>query len=765
MVKPAIQTHQPRQGASAAIHRVQNVMAGRELGFSFIPMKAVNGRKKPQLKDWPNLPKEDEATAIKYAQNFDMVALRTGKHSSPNGRYLLVIDQDNGGDLSGLQLPQTVTAITGKGGRHLYFYTDEPLGNSTGKISDHIDTRCVGGCAVYPGSIHPETRKMYKWADGLSIFDIGIAELPKSVIEKLKPKPPKVKAQPIKPTENQPYIDKVLAGCLDELQKAPEGQRNQTLNAMALRLGQFVAGGYLIRLDIEEQLYQTALEIGLDESEIMPTIQSGLTKGMSEPDHPPGKNQTTNGDIINDEPEISDAECSFELHLTEQGNGERFAQQHSHCARYCHTWKKWLYFDGRRWATDCEDKISHLAKKIVRDMYHEAASCDNEQVRKELARHAVLSETRRQRENMLWYAAKEIPICCWAKDFDKNIWLLNCLNGTIDLRTGELKPHNPDDMITKICPMEYNPDAQLDMWDKFLAETTDNDFGFQAFLQQAVGYSLTGDTREEKLFFVHGPAATGKSTFLEAVKAALGDYAQTADFETFLKRNQAGSIRNDIARLSGTRLVASIELEDGKKLAEGLVKQLTGGDTITARFLRQEHFEFLPQFKLWLAANDEPRVNHNDDAIWRRLLEVPFKKQVPEDKRDPDIKATLTDPKKAGPAILAWAVRGCQVWLENGLFIPDAVTQATREYKLSQDPLREFIEDYIAIDARERELVKNVRAVYEKYAAEIGMKYTLNPAVFNKRLEQLGCEKKNMRDESGVSKYWLGLRLKGFADD
>ena len=179
-----------------------------------------------------------------------------------------------------------------------------------------------------------------------------------------------------------------------------------------------------------------------------------------------------------------------------------------------------------------------------------------------------------------------------------------------------------------------------------------------AFYRRAVGYSLTGHTSEEVLFFAHGPTATGKSSKLEAIRGVLGDYAATADFETFLKRHGDAGIRNDVARLAGARLVISVEVDDGKALAEGLLKLLTGGDTVAARFLYRETFEFRPVFKLWLAANDRPRVNADDAAMWRRILQLPFVNVIPEAERDERVKLALRNDPAVQTAILAWAVQG-----------------------------------------------------------------------------------------------------------
>lgn len=452
------------------------------------------------------------------------------------------------------------------------------------------------------------------------------------------------------------------------------------------------------------------------------------------------------------------------FNLTDAGNAERFAAQHGDSMRYCWEWGKWLFYDGKRWSVKFgEEMANRLAVETARTISQDSHTSESIQNKMEWAHQ---SESRARIAAMLDAATSIQPIATHAERFDKDPWLLNCANGTIDLRTGELESHKPEDMITKLSPVKYKPYATFKLWNSFLKTVTQNDTTLCDFLQKAIGYSATGDTREEKLFFIHGPTASGKSTLLEAVKATLGDYAQTADFETFLQRKQVGGVRNDIARLAGTHMVVSIEVDEGKRLAEGLVKTLTGGDTVSARFLYKELFEFMPQFKLWLAANHAPKLKDDDDAIWRRILRVPFEYTIPKDKRDPKIKATLRNPKIAGPAILAWIVKGCLKWQEEGLVVPEIIERSTEEYRESQDPLREFFEDECVFDTTAFVKVISLRSAYDDWAKNNGMKFTLGPREFNKRLRAKGCEDKSKRlritatGEETVKKCWHGVTLK-----
>ena len=422
-----------------------------------------------------------------------------------------------------------------------------------------------------------------------------------------------------------------------------------------------------------------------------------------------------------------------EFNTTDIGNGERLAHYHGEDIRYCHPQRKWYLWNGRRWKPDDSGEIKRLAKDVVKWIYREAGRCEDEERRKAIADHARKSESNFRIKAMIEMANSELGIPVTPDQLDVSMWLLNCQNGTLDLRTGELLPHSREHLITKITLVEYDQYAKLPLWDEFLRTATDDNEELIAFLQRAVGYSLTGNTGEEKLFFVHGPEAAGKSTFVESVKAMIGDYAITADFETFLQRREVGTARNDVAALAGARLVASIEVDEGKRLAEGLIKILTGGDTVRARFLYQESFEFLPQFKLWLCANHEPQIRAEDGAMWRRVLKLPFEHSIPRADRDPQVKATLKNPEIAGPAILAWAVEGCLRWQEYGLDIPPVVEKATDKYRADMDVIGAFVEECCIIDRNAFCLKKDLYETYVGWCRDSGVD-TISKPKFGKRL-------------------------------
>jgi putative DNA primase/helicase len=447
------------------------------------------------------------------------------------------------------------------------------------------------------------------------------------------------------------------------------------------------------------------------------------------------------------------------LNLTDMGNAERLVAMSGGDIRYCHNWDKWITWDNSRWIRDEAGTVERLAKRAARSIYAEASNEPDDSHRKEIARHAVRSESDQRIRAMVNLAKSEPSVPVSPQQFDRDPWLFKVLNGEIDLKTGLLLPHSRDNLITKLAPVIYDPAATSELWERFLNDATNGNKELQAFLQRAVGYALTGDTREEVLFFVHGPAAAGKSTFLEAIKAIMGDYAATANFDTFLWRRDIGSARNDIARLATARLVSSIEVDEGKKLAEGVVKAITGRDTITARFLYREEFEFNPSFKLFLAANHAPKVSDDDDAMWRRILRIPFEHVVPKEQRDPTLKATLRDTAISGSAILNWAIAGCLEWQQIGLGVPPVVEQATEAYRQDMDPLAGFFDECCLFSANRWTPASDIRKAYQEWAKSNGERDGMPTKEFADRLRRKGCEQAHGRSNGRVLRGWKGIEL------
>ena len=376
-------------------------------------------------------------------------------------------------------------------------------------------------------------------------------------------------------------------------------------------------------------------------------------------------------------------------HLTDLGNAERLVAFHGDDLRFCHLWATWLCWDGRRWAKDESGETERRAKATVRALYGEAANTDDPDARKALALHARRSEAESRIRAMVTLARSEPGIPVLPSDLDADPWVLNVSNGTLDLRTGELRPHRRTDLLSKLAPVPFEANAECPTWVGFLKRVLDDRDSLIGFVQRAVGYSLTGDVMARKLFILHGSGRNGKSTFLRTIGEVLGDYSMRTPSSSLMDR-RGDSIPNDLARLKGARFVATTETAEGKRLAEAQVKDITGGEPITARFMRAEWFEFMPEFKLWLATNHLPDIRGTDPAIWDRVRRVPFEVRIPEDEEDTELPDKL---RVEFPGILRWAVEGCLAWQVEGLAEPEEVQGATSSWRRDMDVLGAFLSD------------------------------------------------------------------------
>jgi putative DNA primase/helicase len=357
----------------------------------------------------------------------------------------------------------------------------------------------------------------------------------------------------------------------------------------------------------------------------------------------------------------------------------RFAARHADGRRFVAAFGKWFLFDGMRWRTDETLETVYLVRKSCREA---AAECRNRRLLSGLASASTVWAVER-------LARSDPRLAATVEQWDQDLWALNTPVGVVDLRTGSVRAHRPDDHITKLAGAAPDPSCAIDNWLKFLDRVCGSNVELIAFLQRVAGYALTGSTAEHALFFLYGTAANGKSTFLNALTACLGDYHKTSPIETFTATN-ADRHPTDLAGLRGARLVTAVETEEGRRWAESKIKSLTGGDRIAARFMRQDFFEFTPIFKLVVAGNHKPGLRSVDEAIRRRFHLVPFTVTIPVEERDP----TLGDRLKTElPGILAWAIAGCLEWQERGLGPPTVVQDATTAYLEAEDALAAWIQD------------------------------------------------------------------------
>jgi putative DNA primase/helicase len=376
---------------------------------------------------------------------------------------------------------------------------------------------------------------------------------------------------------------------------------------------------------------------------------------------------------------------------TDTGNMERLVYLYGSRFRYCRQ-RDWYAWTGKRWAADDMGMINRAAINTVRLFAKQADQlASNEDEAEALKKWALKSEMRTPLSNMVFLAQSAKGVTVRVSEFDTNPWLFNVQNGTVDLHTGELRPHDQADLLTNISPVTYDPEATCPQWERFLDDIMAGNREMIDFLQRAAGYSLTGITTEHCLFLLWGTGCNGKSTFLETIKRLTGTYGRSADMNTFMERRYDG-IPNDLAALAGARYVTATESKESRQLDEAKVKQCTGGDTVTARFLRQEFFEFTPQFKIWLATNHKPAIAGTDEGIWRRLRLIPFTVRIPDSKKDERLPAMLA---AESSGILNWALQGLKDYQEYGLMEPAGVKEATEEYREAENWLSRFIDENV----------------------------------------------------------------------
>jgi putative DNA primase/helicase len=453
---------------------------------------------------------------------------------------------------------------------------------------------------------------------------------------------------------------------------------------------------------------------------------------------------------------VSPPPASEQLHLTDLGNARRFVQRHGSDVRFCHPWQRWLVWNGRRWVPDQTGEVLRKAKETVLSIYAEASEITDDRQRQATVDHARRSEAQVRLKALVASAESEPGLPILPDQLDAQPWLLNCQNGTLDLRTGELHPHRREDLLTKLIAVAYEPGALCPTWDAFLASALGSNQRMNTFLQRAAGYSLTSETREHCLFFLYGSGRNGKSTFLECFYGLLGDYAQKADFTTFLEKKH-DSIRNDLARLKGCRFLSASEASEGRRLAEALVKDLTGGETITARHLYGEYFDFKPQFKLFLSANHRPSIRGTDEGIWSRIRLIPFTVFIPAQERDPRLPQKL---RAEWPGILAWAVRGCLQWQKEGLAEPEEITCATQQYRDDMDPLAGFLSQHCRLS---EEAAAPAKDLFESYSAWCRQyeKEPITQTSFGLRLTGRDLRRVRGRWHGQVVWLWRGIELDG----
>jgi P4 family phage/plasmid primase-like protien len=377
--------------------------------------------------------------------------------------------------------------------------------------------------------------------------------------------------------------------------------------------------------------------------------------------------------------------------LTDLGNAERLIARYGCDLKWSTVQECWYFWDGKRWVKDERLIAEAWAKDTIRAIPAVEGSITEEG--DDLRGYARKCESRDKIGSLLSLARSETGVPVQLAQFDSQPYLFNCLNGTLDLRTGELKAHDRADLLTKLCPIVYDPAALAPRWLQFLDEVFAGDRELIDFLWQAIGYTLLDGNPAKSLFICWGPSNTGKSTFQAVMRELFGEYSEPADIQTFMGR-VSPMVYNDLADLYGARLVTASENSESDRLNDGLVKMVTGNDPVTACRKYENPFKYVPGFKVWLGVNHKPIVSDGSKAIFNRVKLIPFEVVFDESSADLTLESKLLAEL---PGILAWALRGCHDWLENGFRIPEKVKAAVEEYQRESDVVGEFIEDVCVV--------------------------------------------------------------------
>lgn len=461
---------------------------------------------------------------------------------------------------------------------------------------------------------------------------------------------------------------------------------------------------------------------------------------------------------------------------TDLRNAERLIEWHGHELRHVGEWKKDAGWDARRWALDATGRAMRLAVATVRRMLSDARKDLQEAQRREAqakengdtegaedaanavafakSRHswAIKSQGASRLAAMLTLARADERIAISHADLDGNAWLLNVQNGTLDLRKGALRPHDPRDLLTKLAPVTYDPNATCTKWDAFLEEVQP-DPEVRTFLQRWFGYCLTGDTSERKFVLAHGGGRNGKSVIARVLRALLGEYATVAPADLLLT-SKNDRHPTELADLHGRRLVSCQEIPKGRTLNEQRVKELTGNEgSIKARRMGEDFWDVSTTFKFWISGNTAPAVKDTTDSIWDRMCKVPFDVRISDDRVDKQLFEKTLTPEL--PGILAWAVRGCLDWQQNGLPKPRAVEAATEAYRAEEDAFGRFVDDCCALHKSAKVTVKALNEAYTEWC-EANDEHRLGQKDVVAELRRRGCD-----DLRRVNKArgWTGIRL------
>jgi len=745
---------------------VEQAVRLANLGWRLLPLFSAGPRtKQPRIPQWPQRASADPHRVHNWA-SLDAVVAEDGSAGVAfgvacgrgSGFFVVDVDPRHGGDTAWAVLveqnggiPETVEALTGGGGRHYYWRLpdDVTVGNSSGTLGIGVDVKGEGGQVVLPPAPHP-SGNTYAWIR--APWDHPMAFPPQWLVD-LVSGVNGVGSKPAFPDVTKPLT---------------ENQNEQlfTVSLELLRHGMTEENvlSYLMWLQEQGQVPDADPTNPWTEVDFRKIVQSAA-KHETATQEQSSRAARTFAKVTGIE---TVPRYVAKTGMSTVDNVARFVAAYGETVAY-NPESGWYLWDGRRWVHDLDGlRVTHLATKVVERMFLEATQLGGKAGD---ALHKWVTLVSRSPGQITATArlARGVPeILRGIADFDDPIrtgHLLNTQNGVLDLVTGELRPHRPDLLITGVVPTEWDPTAKCPTWESTLALAFDGDREMIEFVQRAMGYTLSGDVSEQCLFVcwgVNDGGQNGKSTLFEGLYRTLGqDYAAMSDPEVLTGDQSAYSLAS-IARLRAKRYVGMNELSPGKRLNGSLVKQLTGGDTIQAKFMRMNPFEYLPQYKVWLRANHKPSYAGEDGALRRRLLLIPFEHRIPPEKRVErrEIDSRLNEERSG---ILAWLHRGFVEYRRQGLNPPATVLAKTIEYHEENDPWGQFVREYLVVTPGTGDFVNSqaMRTLITAYLREEhGWRNDPSARIISLQLDRLlGTTPTVRRDNGVVTRVWENIRF------
>lgn len=658
-------------------------------------------------------------------------ALATG---APSGVIAIDIDERKDGFASFDEYEQmrrgngsfadTLIASTGGGGRHIFIKVDSGVRNRVNWLSG-VDIRGDGGYVILPPGLHVSGRS-YTWTN----WGVPIMHAPADFMHAMAEGGNYgVDASIIKDLSVDDFIDGV-----------EEGGRDDTIFRMACRLRRQLADN---RAAITVLCLQAAANSvpPFPPDEAMRKIDQAFDQ-----DHTDLTERVFQGDDTNGNPLA---------HLTDMGNRDRFVNLFGDDYRYIvgMGWYKWGDDGWHR----VDDLVPHRDAQQVPDVIRDEANFITDlPTRQQFVKWAKDTESASKLTAIVSLAKGHERFRKTVDDFDNDIYSLACANGMVNLRTGDVRAFSRTDLFTKNTRTVYEPGFKLEKWDNFMNDVTDGDDELKEYLQMSAGYSLTGSVQEECFFIVSGYKQTGKSTFVTALESMLGSYHQTVAPDLLLKRYGKDTPRDELVKLAGSRMVSAEEIPEDAIFDDALLKRITGGSTLSARYLYQEAFDFMPQFKLWLATNFDPVTQ--DSAMFRRIKRIPFLVLIPDSRKDRTLKHFVRDRSSGGKAVLAWAVEGAIKYLEAGkLETPDKIRFSTISYEREQDSFSHFLNETFEYVDGERIPESTAFKLYSDWARNNAERQIKRPH-FARKMRERGYEL--LIDEISQTRYVPNLRVR-----